>query len=424
MSANTVETQKNHNYELNVEIRRGQDLADKKMIGGHSIYIAIDVDGETKRTKTVDNIHNPVWNENFYFKLDKIPEKIDLRVRDDRTLLPNLNLGHYSIPVKEKLNNYNASQSLVIVEDGQVDLRDVLTGKLDIRVSLMNVNANMINSNVDILSYDSSTLPLQSKTEGPFEEVKKSEFEKLPEVLNQTVKVFDDKKDEHIINDSNEVYTLPTLHVQEQPIIVEKEIEYIKPVEVHQTIIHRVKPTVIEKPVIVEKHEHYRAPTETIRQEEKIVRERVDETNISSDEQAIENLRSRRKAEFNDKTPIIQFEKEQVKLDTNIEQKPTEIREKEVVYEQPIEIERKEIEHVKEKVIENVTLQKEHVHQKVEPEIIRENVEVINTGDRFYSQNDTATATATATATEATTTTTSSSSSSDPVPRIENMEQV
>jgi len=58
------------------------------------------------------------------------------------------------------------------------------------------------------------------------------------------------------------------------------------------------------------------------------------------DQQALENLREQRKQEFMDITPNVEYQKKYVQLDTEYLENPTQINEKEVVYQQPIEIEK------------------------------------------------------------------------------------
>jgi len=60
---------------------------------------------------------------------------------------------------------------------------------------------------------------------------------------------------------------------------------------------------------------------------------------------------------------------------------------KEVIYQQPIEIERHNIENIKPTIHENVLLDKEHVYQKMAPEIQFENVQHVHQNEEFYSKD-------------------------------------
>jgi len=67
---------------------------------------------------------------------------------------------------------------------------------------------------------------------------------------------------------------------------------------------------------------------------------------------------------------------------------PAQVHETKIVYQQPVEIESVQIEKIIPKVVEEVTVEKEHVHQKVRPEIYVENATYINEGHQYYSQNN------------------------------------
>jgi len=139
-----------------------------------------------------------------------------------------------------------------------------------------------------------------------------------------------------------------------------------------------VKPIIIEKPIIKETHEHYRDATEYIRRDENIVTEKIDSSyNMpNTNEQAIlSNLKQQRLSQYQNTSPIIHNEKQHIKLDTIVKDNPSQIHEKQVVYEQPIEIEKKHIEHIVPRVHENILVEKEHVHEKLQPQVIQDNVQ-------------------------------------------------
>jgi len=62
------------------------------------------------------------------------------------------------------------------------------------------------------------------------------------------------------------------------------------------------------------------------------------------------------------------------------------VQKKNIVYEQPIEIERKEIETIQPTIVENVAIEKEHITQKEQPQIVTQEATVLNNKDRYYSQ--------------------------------------
>jgi len=84
---------------------------------------------------------------------------------------------------------------------------------------------------------------------------------------------------------------------------------------------------------------------------------------------------------------LLNMKKKYVQLETEFRQKPTEIREKEVIYQQPIEVERTNIENVKSIIREDVLLEKEHIYQKLAPKIQSQNVQHIRQNDEFYSKD-------------------------------------
>jgi len=256
---------------------------------------------------------------------------------------------------------------------------------------------NDINTGVSNLSTSNEKQPLSSSSfdqvgqvQTKYQSVDKEEWSKPPSVLYNPSLIQDDKQDEIILSkkDENEVITLPTLHLKEQPQIIEREIEYEKPVQVKQTIIHQEKPIIIEQPIIKEKYEHYRDNTQFIKNNSKIVQETtLNNDNGKLEQEALLNLRKERIDTYNNTTPIVQHTKEHVQLPTVVNEQPTIINEKQVLYQQPIEIEQKFIEKVKPIVNENVRLEKEHVHEKLAPEVLTNNAATINEGHEFYSKD-------------------------------------
>jgi len=108
--------------------------------------------------------------------------------------------------------------------------------------------------------------------------------------------------------------------------------------------------------------------------------------NLAQEE--LRNLKEQKLQEFNDTTPIITHEKECIPLEADIREMPTEIREKEVIYHQPVEIEKANIEIIKPKVREDIIKEEEHTYQKMTPEIYTNDPQHASQGDEFYSQDD------------------------------------
>jgi hypothetical protein len=227
--------------------------------------------------------------------------------------------------------------------------------------------------------------------QGSYQEVNKEEFVKAPDALFQQTLINDDRSDElqYLKQDKNEVHVLPSIKVQDKPVIIEKEVSYEKPVEIKQTIIHQEKPIIVEQPIIKQKFEHYRDNTQFESNQEKVITESNlnNNNNNNNENEALFNLRKNRIDAFNDTTPIYQNEKENIKLDTEYREQPTVINEKQIIYQQPVEIEQKFVEKITPVVHENVTLNKEHVYEKQAPQLYTDNVQQIQQGDQFFSKD-------------------------------------
>jgi len=298
-------------YQLIVDVRSAQNLEDKKLIGDHAVYVAVDVEKQTKRTKTIKEILNPRWNETLIFELNEIPEEIQIRVRDDRMILPNLNLGYYKLNIKERLLNYDPLVPTTL-QNGEVQLLDSLTGYLDFSVIFQDGSRPYLSPSS--LVSNNNTQQNNNLVQGQYEEVKRNDFVETPSQVFDKVHV--NENDVQLLNEdenmrvTNEYHVLPTIRVQEAPTIIEKEVEYIKPVEIHQNIIEKEIPTIIEKPIIVEKQEHYLEPTQVIREENKIITERKDNEYFNVNEQeTIDNLRKDRQEAFNNQVPLVEHKK-------------------------------------------------------------------------------------------------------------------
>jgi len=242
-------------------------------------------------------------------------------------------------------NNYQQNPSYVI-QDGSITLQNCKQGELDFQLLFKYYN----------------------------------EFEPQLESKQETFKQSGLNEEENVLKfenmDKNEIHTLPTIHLKDKPRIIEKEVEYNKPIEIKETIIHKEKPVIVEQPIIKEKHEEYREEAKLEQEKQETIKESIHEKDVGNlDQQALENLREQRKQEFMDITPNVEYQKQQVQLDTEYRKNPTQINEKEVVYQQPIEIEKTTIEQVKPTIHEDVKVEKEHIYQKVAPEFQQANVQ-------------------------------------------------
>jgi len=287
-----------------------KNLEDKKLIGDHAVYVAVDVEKQTKRTTTIKDILNPRWNETLIFELNEIPEEIQIRVRDDRMILPNLNLGYCTLNIKERLLSYDPLVPTTL-QNGEAQLLDSSSGSLDFGVIFQDGSRPYLSPSTLVSS--NNTQQNNNLVQGPYQEVKENNFLEIPEQVFDKVQVHDDVKlsnEDENMRINNEYHVLPTIKVQEAPTIIEKEVEYIKPVEIHQTIIEKEIPTIIERPIIVQKQEHYLEPTQVIHEENKIITERKDNEYFNVNEQeTIENLRKERQEAFNNQVPLVEHKK-------------------------------------------------------------------------------------------------------------------
>jgi len=226
------------------------------------------------------------------------------------------------------------------------------------------------------------------QSKGEYEKVKQQEWMQPPNEIFKDVEFKDDRKDEmkFISKDTDEVHVLPTIKVKEQPKIIEREIQYEKPVEIKQTIVHQEKPIIVEQPIVKEVREHYREDTQHVKNEKKVITETSSNDN-NLDKEALLNLKQEKLDTYNNEQPIIEQQKERVQLDTEYREQPTIVNSKQTVYQQPVEIEQRFIEKVKPIVNEQVTINKEHVHEKLAPEHYVKNVQQVDHGDHFFSKD-------------------------------------
>jgi len=356
----------NKSVEIEFWIREGKNLENKKLVGSNAPYAEVSINNETKRTSISSNLNNPKWNEKLMFRFDKledIPNNYVIKLKDENTLLPNPLIGEYNGKLDHTLFNNYQQQSNNIIQDGFVRLENSSYGELDFQILFKYCDQFESNSQLgqqnqygNEMKYEQSSK--QEMAQSNWSETEnKSNYEKM---------------------DQNETHILPTIHVQAKPTIVEKEVEYHKPVEIKETIVHKEKPIVVEQPIIKETFEHVEQQPQYEQHQQNIIKQSTHEKDVGNlDQQALENLREQRKQEFMDTKPIVEHQKERVELDTEYHEQPTQVKEKEVVYQQPIEIEKQNVEQVIPKVKENVTLQKEHVYQKLAPDVQQNDAQVI-----------------------------------------------
>jgi len=347
-------------FEMRVWIREGKNLENKKLIGSNSPFVQVTLGNEIKRTLSKSSLDNPIWDEKLIFRFNKIEELPDnclLQVKDENTLLPNSLLGEYKYNLsKDMFTNYHQNPNNII-QDGSINLQNCTQGELDFQL---------------LFKYYNEFEPQLEK------ESKQETLEQVNEAENQL-------KFEKM--DMNETHILPTIHLKDKPRIIEKEVEYNKPIEIKETIIHKEKPIIIEQPIIKEKHEQYFEETKLEQKKQETIKESIHEKDVGNlDQQALENLREQRKQEFMDITPNVEYQKQQVQLDTEYRENPTQINEKEVVYQQPIEIEKTTIEQVKPTIHEDIKVEKEHVYQKVAPEFQQANVQFVQVNEQEMRQ--------------------------------------
>jgi len=394
-------------FELRVWVREAKNLENRKLVGSNSPFVEVTFGNETKKTQIVSNLNDAIWDEKLIFRFNKWEElsnDLIIKVKDENTLLPNVLLGEYHLKLDKDLlyNKYKENPNYVI-HDGYLNLENCNKGQLDVQILFKFCNEfepSLESPQQQNQSIQSSGQPLSEFAP------QSSNGQSLNQSSNQTMQYSDqsfDQANQNLNNyqqkdfssqsydqsgsfeskfqklDVNETHILPTIHVKAKPTIIEKEIEYTKPIEIKETIVHREKPIIVEQPIIKEKNEHYREEAKIEQTKQENITESVHKQDVGNlDKESLQNLRQQYQEQFMDNTPIIQQQKEQVLLDTDYREQPTQIKEKEVVYQQPIEIEKTLIEQVKPKVREDVKVEKEHVYQKLAPELHQENVQYVN----------------------------------------------
>jgi len=361
----------NFNYEFQVWIREGKNLENRKLLGSNAPFVEVSFGDQIKRTSNATSLNNPKWNEKLLFKYNNwkdLPKNYSIKLKDENTLLPNPLLGEYN----GKLNDFNEQDfeqsPEKIIQDGYVNLENCDRGELDFQLlfKCFNIQPKLeVQEKQETLNENKIESEQLSK-----EEMKEEKFEKFEKMEDET----------HI---------LPTLHVQAPPTIVKKEVEYHKPIEIKETIIHKEKPIIVEQPIIKEKNERYEEEAMIERKEKEMTKEFIHEEDVGNlDQETLLNLRKQRKEEFMDTTPIIEHKKENIQLDTDYVERPTEIKEKEVIYQQPIEIEKTNIEQIQPRIRENTKVEKEHIYQKLAPEIQQADVQTIQEKSEKVEQSE------------------------------------
>jgi len=305
------------NFLFSVFVRCGRNFENKKWLESNAPYVEVTIGDETKATNKLSNLNNPVWNETLKFNLKdskNIPSFIKFVVKDNRILFPSAELGDFTFDLeKDKLLKYQMQTEMtpfVILYDGLLNLKNTERSTLDVKILFACGDCNWL---AEDKARSTTELTLNSNDQQmKYEEVQKDEYEKIPDMVFQQNEVVDNKFDEekYRVLDQDEIHTLPTIHLKDKPRIIEKEVEYIKPIEIKETIIHKEKPIIVEQPIIKEKHEHYREMPEYQRNQVQFSTETVHEQDVGNlDQEALKNLKEKRIEEFNDTTPIVEHQK-------------------------------------------------------------------------------------------------------------------
>jgi len=264
------------NFLFSVFVRCGRNFENKKWIESNAPYVEVTIGEETKQTSKLSNLNNPIWDETLKFNLKdlkNLPSFIKFVVKDSRILFPNLELGDFTFELdKDKLLKYQMQKEMtpfVILYDGLLNLKNTERGTLDVKILFACGDCNWLAE--DKTRQTTELLLNSNDSQVQYQEVDKKEYEQIPNMVFEQNEVVDNKLDEekYKVLDQDEIHTLPTIHVKAKPRIIEKEVEYIKPIEVKETIIHKEKPIIIEQPIINEKHEHYREIPQYQRNQEK-----------------------------------------------------------------------------------------------------------------------------------------------------------
>ncbi|GMG98985.1 hypothetical protein Nepgr_000825 [Nepenthes gracilis] len=90
---------------LEVKLVQAKDLANKDLIGKSDPYAVLFVRplrNRTKRSKTINNDLNPIWNGNFEFVVeDPATQHLTVRIFDDEGLQPSELIGCAQVPLKD-----------------------------------------------------------------------------------------------------------------------------------------------------------------------------------------------------------------------------------------------------------------------------------------------------------------------------------
>jgi len=405
-------------YLLLVDIRGGSDLP-------KNCYVKIIVDEQDQKT-TVSKDENPIWNEKMLFRFDHIPEQIEFRVKLDRTLLPNTTLGDYIIDIHCSSENQDLTKPIKLV-DGVIALDHAEKGKLDVKLTLHDINELTINDYNQAItttkepntiqqptSQDTTLAASNSSLSGS------NELEKKEEILNDNDKPSVQTTNNVASNQENIIEHVPVMKEQKslsKSLIKESNNNLIEnydnnntsdlnnnntetvsnkiieqPIEITRRIIHVEKPKIIEVPIYKEIHEYIREEPQYITQNANVITQDIGSKDVSSlSEEELNRLKQYANISNdnnnNNLQPIIEIQKEQIPLAPEIRELPPQIHEKEIIYEQPIEIERLHIEKVKPIVHEEVKILNEHVLTKMEPQTQTIEPVIINEGHKYYSKD-------------------------------------
>jgi len=361
------------NEQIEITIMDGESNKKDDVLSQSDPYVKIYYGNEVQQTKTQNNKQHPIWNEKFTFKNDFQDIKFEL-IDDDILKDDKMGIGFIDKNELIQLNsNINKDLNIPLYLNNSSNQ----IGSLHVQIRLMD-NHNNNNNN--------------------YTAINEQQYNARPSMVNEDMNININRKPSSLSHDSSSniesyesersIHKLPSIQVQTQPTIIEKEIIYEKPIEIQSKIIHREKPIIIEQPIIKEKYEHYRESTEIINNEQEQIHKKYDTSyHDINEENIINNLKQERLSQYQDTSPIIKKEQEIISLNPQIEQQPIQVYENENIFEQPIEIEKKHIEHIKPKVDTNLIYEENHLYEKEQPQIIQNNAET-KMMDEYYGSKD------------------------------------
>jgi len=343
------------------------------------------------------------------FRFDHIPEQIEFRVKLDRTLLPNTKLGDYIIDIHCSSEHQDVTKPIKLV-DGVITLDHAQQGKLDINITLHDINELTMVDNIDqtrplVSSESNSSLSspnADEKQDVLIEDQDRSlQTNNIPSQENvqkiEQEPMIEEKDESNVINSPN---TIETNNIQpsnnNESLNMNSSLSnnnniIEQPIEITRRIIHIEKPRIVEIKTYKEIHEYIREEPQYITKDVNTIVEDGGTKDISQlSEEEVNRLKQYANIPNNDLSnvnPTIEIQKEQVQLAPEIRELSPQMHEKEIVYEQPIEIERLHVEKIKPIIHEEVKIVNENIIMKAKPQTQSEDTVIIDEGHKYYSNN-------------------------------------